>query len=53
MQTLYELVRLEKTVDNKRDHQRQRLSARQLRAELREQRRAEYALMDIRASRLC
>ncbi|PSK97388.1 hypothetical protein CLV63_108106 [Murinocardiopsis flavida] len=53
MQALFELVRLEQTVDNKREHQRQRLSARQLRSELREQRRAERALMEIRMSRLC
>ncbi|GAA3722300.1 hypothetical protein HDA32_000875 [Spinactinospora alkalitolerans] len=50
---LHELVRLEKTVDDKRRRRRHRLNARQLRAQLREERRAEQALMEIRVSRLC
>ncbi|MDA8369616.1 MAG: hypothetical protein M0026_07065 [Nocardiopsaceae bacterium] len=50
---LYELVRLQGTVDQKLQRQRHRLSARQLRAELRERRRAEQALKELRWARLC
>ncbi|MBB6173249.1 hypothetical protein HNR23_003309 [Nocardiopsis mwathae] len=51
---LYELVRLQKTVDEKKDErQRTRLHARQLRAQLRERARAERALAEIGWSRLC
>lgn len=53
MMTLHELVQLQKNVDDKRERQLNRLSARQLRAQLREQRRAENALLEIRCSRLC
>ncbi|CAM3585078.1 hypothetical protein NOGI109294_04000 [Nocardiopsis gilva] len=51
---LYELVQLQKTVDERtHDRQRNRLQARQLRAQLRERARAERALIEIRWSRLC
>ncbi|GAB3207838.1 hypothetical protein ACQEU5_12715 [Marinactinospora thermotolerans] len=49
----HELVNLQKTVDDKRERRRQRLTARGLRVQLREQRRAERALMEMRFSRLC
>ncbi|MBV2362719.1 hypothetical protein ACFPZ0_23235 [Streptomonospora nanhaiensis] len=50
---LYELVRLQRTVDHDRDRQRHRLTARQIRAERRERERAERALMELARSRLC
>ncbi|TDQ54716.1 hypothetical protein [Actinorugispora endophytica] len=50
---IHELVRLQKSVDIKNERQRHRLSARQLRAQLREQRRAEQLLAEMRVSRLC
>ncbi|WP_158562870.1 hypothetical protein [Marinitenerispora sediminis] len=50
---LYELVQLQKTADEKRDSQRQRLDARSLRAQLRERRRAEQAVIEMRFARLC
>ncbi|MFC3997220.1 hypothetical protein ACFOVU_14900 [Nocardiopsis sediminis] len=50
---LFELVQLQDTADQKIERQRARLSARQLRAELRERRRAEQALITLSVSRLC
>ncbi|MFC4560439.1 hypothetical protein ACFO4E_01080 [Nocardiopsis mangrovi] len=50
---LFELIQLQDSVDRKVERQRHRLSARQLRAELRERRRAEQELMTLRVSRLC
>jgi hypothetical protein len=50
---LHELVRLQETVERKRDRQRLRMSARRLRAELRERNRVEHALMEMRWARLC
>ncbi|QBI52648.1 hypothetical protein [Streptomonospora litoralis] len=50
---LYELVNLQRDVDERRERQRRRLSARRLRAELRERRRAERLLMELPWSRLC
>ncbi|GLU46753.1 hypothetical protein [Nocardiopsis ansamitocini] len=53
MMLIQELINLQKTVDVKRERQQHRLSARQLRAQLREQRRVENALMEMRISRMC
>ncbi|WP_169775338.1 hypothetical protein [Streptomonospora alba] len=50
---LYELVNLQMNVDQRRERERRRLSARRLRAELRERRRAESLLMEVSWSRLC
>ncbi|WP_173434309.1 hypothetical protein [Allosalinactinospora lopnorensis] len=50
---LYELVRLQERVDEKRDRERDRLAARRRRAELRERDRAERLLLEPRCARLC
>jgi len=50
---LFELMSLQRNVGEDRDHQRRRISARRLRAEMRERERAERLIMELPWSRLC